>query len=134
MIGALETAPTAQLTFPLIIEAERAAQRAVAKADPRGHRDTLVFDNCVWPALAYSSPEIPVRRGRGIVRFGWTVQPNAAGYHLIFRETTIRCRRAPARTVRREVVDSTIRKSEAPVTCRRLAAAYSTALEARRKS
>ncbi|MDQ2084541.1 hypothetical protein RA307_30535 [Xanthobacteraceae bacterium Astr-EGSB] len=133
MIGALETAPSAQLTFPMIVEAERAAQFAAAKVDPRGHRGTLVFEKCASPALDYAGIEIPVRGGRGFVRFGWTKQPNAAGYHLIFRETTIRYRRVPARTVR-EVVDSTIRKSEAPVTCRRLAAAYSTALEARRKS
>jgi hypothetical protein len=132
MIGALETAPTAQLTFPLIVEAERAAECAVAKADPRGRRGTLVFDNCASPVLDYTGGEIPVRGGRGTVRFGWTKQANAAGYHLIFRETTIRYRRAPARTVR-EVVDSTIRKSEAPVTCRCLAEAYSTALQTRRK-
>lgn len=131
-IAALDTTPTPQLTFSIIVETERQAALAAAKSAPTAHRATLVFDEGVAPTLVYAETEIPVRGARGTVRFGWTKYPNAAGYHLIFRETTFRFKRAPERVVR-DVFDSTIRKAEAAVTCRRLAAAFSANQHAGRK-
>jgi hypothetical protein len=132
MIGSLEIMPTTQLTFPAIVEAEHRAALAAAKAAPAKHRATLVFDRCASPALNYAETEIPVRGARGTVRFGWTMQPNAAGYFLIFRETVTCFKRAPARTVR-DVFDSTIRKGDAAATCRRLADAFAATQQDRRK-
>ena len=80
----LDAAPSPQLAF---VELERDARMRfvhLAQLDPKGHRTTTVFDRGVDASYRYVAVKA---KGRPTVRFCWTVNRNAAGRFLIFRET-----------------------------------------------
>jgi hypothetical protein len=77
-------APSPQLAF---VELERDARMRfahLAQIDPKGQRATTVFDRGVDASYRFVALKA---KGRPTIRFCWTVNRNAAGRFLIFRET-----------------------------------------------
>ena len=72
-----------QLTFAEIENESRLREQAAAKADPKANRTTRVFDSGVDASYRFFAV-----RAKGVpeVRFCWTVNRNAAGRFLIFKE------------------------------------------------
>lgn len=83
----LQTTDSMQLAFIEIESAHRKQQVAAAKADPKKNRATLVFDPGVEASYRYFAVKA---KGKPEVRFCWTVNRNAAGRFLIFKETVTR--------------------------------------------
>jgi hypothetical protein len=96
-----------QLTFREFIEEGRSAELFEIKADPKAHRTTRVFD-----------PGAPVKyrcletRSIPTIRFCWTVDRNAAGRFLIFRERVRRAR------IVRDQVEAILDKRAAIAACK----------------
>lgn len=95
------------------LEIERDARKTEAmraKADPKGNRATRVFDPGVHAGYRY----YPVKqKGRPEVRFCYSVNRNAAGYFLVWREVVTR------RQVKRDEWDAAANKRVAIAHCRR---------------
>lgn len=70
-----------QLTFRAFIEGDRESELFDAKGEPDAHKATRLFDP--GAPLKYRFVQTSTRP---IVRFCWTVDRNAAGRFLIFRE------------------------------------------------
>lgn len=74
-----------QLSFRAFIEGDRAGALFDVKGEPDASRSTRLFDPGV--AVKYRFVE---SRTKPTVRFCWTVERNAAGRFLIFRERVFR--------------------------------------------
>jgi len=95
-----------QLTFPTLLEDERRATLFDAKADPKEARATRVFDPGV--PVSYRCVEtlsLPTHR------FCWTVERNAAGRFLTFRERVTRTH------IRRDQIEAFLNKRAAIRAC-----------------
>lgn len=102
-----ELAPTVprveQLRFPVLVDAERTAKLFDVKGDTAAARKTLLFDPGVDAAFRFvETTTYP------IVRFCWTIERNAAGRFLTFRE-----RATSNGTVKRDQFDALLKKSAA---------------------
>lgn len=76
-----------QLSFPDLIDIDRARELFVVYSDTKAHRTTRLFDfGVVVSYRGVATKTAPV------VRFCWTVERNAAGRFLIFRERRTRTR------------------------------------------
>jgi hypothetical protein len=96
-----------QLTFPAFIEAGRYSELFEVKGAAKTNRATLVFDP--GAPVSYRCVET---RSTPTVRFCWTVERNAAGRFLIFRE------RCSARRITRAHVEAILDKRAAIAACK----------------
>ncbi len=88
------------------MENERIAE--AAKENPKKYRDCKVFDK--GTGYCYFS----TKNGRGSkVRFCYSIQPNVAGYFLVWRETITK------KMIKRDKWDSTKSKHDAVRVCRK---------------
>jgi hypothetical protein len=90
---AIEAAPSLQLAFEELERSAREHDVILAKRDPKANRGVRVFDPGVDARYRYVAVKA---KGRPAIRFCWTVNRNAAGRFLVFRET------ATAKGVRRD--------------------------------
>jgi len=77
----IERSPSLQLMFAQMEADRRRRMQEAAKADPRANRATTVFDAGVDTSYRYYATKTKPE-----VRFCWTVNRNAAGRFLTFRE------------------------------------------------
>jgi hypothetical protein len=105
----IDQSPSLQLMFAEFENDRRRRMQETAKADPKVNRATTVFDAGVAPSYRYwptkTKPEIP---------FCWTVNRNAAGRFLIFRERY----NARRRTVKRDQIEAILDKRAAISACK----------------
>jgi hypothetical protein len=106
---AIEAAPSPQLAFEELERSAREQDVVLAKRDPRAHRSVRVFDPGVEASYRYVAVKA---KGRATVRFCWTVNRNAAGRFLVFRETVT------ARGIRRDCFEAVLDKRAAIGACR----------------
>lgn len=105
----VDRSPSLQLMFAEMEADRRRRMQEKAKADPKANRATPVFDAGVDTSYRYyptkTKPEI---------RFCWTVNRNAAGRFLIFRERY----NARRRTISRDQVEAILDKRAAIAACK----------------
>ncbi|MGY3588030.1 hypothetical protein ACVIF9_006707 [Bradyrhizobium sp. USDA 4350] len=106
-----------QLTFPDLVVMERARELLTVYGDMKAHRATRLFD--FGAVVSYRGVQT---RTAPTVRFCWTVERNAAGRFLIFRERQTRTR------IQRDQVEAIGDKRAAIHACR----LYRDAVDAKR--
>lgn len=108
---AIEACPSLQLAFEELERSAREHDVILAKRDPKANRSVRVFDPGVDASYRYVAVKA---KGRPTIRFCWTVNRNAAGRFLIFREIVT------ARGVRRDSFEPILDKRVAISGCKLL--------------
>jgi hypothetical protein len=105
----MEATPSPQLAFVELELDARMRFAHLAQLDPKGFRDTKVFNRDVDASYRYVAVKA---KGRPTIRFCWTVNRNAAGRFLIFREAVT------AKATRRDRFEAILDKRAAIHACR----------------